>query len=196
MPEQDDGRGGLTPAATADPFAPSRAALAGAEARVGGIVDRAPVGTAVAAAGDHPRAEAAGLTDTDAMRRVAGLPHSIADIVAHLAYWQDWFIARCEGRDVAIAETAAHGWPEVARGDWPVVLARFVGGLDRLADAVALHEPDAPLDPPIAFPRLADYSYRDVWEHVAQHNAHHLGQVVVLRQILGEWPPPAGSYTW
>ena len=43
---------------------------------------------------------------------------------------------------------------------------------------------------------LASYTARDVWEHVAQHNAYHLGQIVVLRQVLGIWPPPAGSYTW
>jgi uncharacterized damage-inducible protein DinB len=31
---------------------------------------------------------------------------------------------------------------------------------------------------------------------MAAHNSHHLGQVVLLRQILGAWPPPSGSYTW
>ena len=31
---------------------------------------------------------------------------------------------------------------------------------------------------------------------VATHNAHHLGQVILLRQLLGAWPPPAGSWTW
>lgn len=54
----------------------------------------------------------------------------------------------------------------------------------------------AHLTPAIEFPMLAEYSYRDVRAHVAQHNAHHLGQVVVLRQLLGVWPPPSGSCTW
>ena len=50
--------------------------------------------------------------------------------------------------------------------------------------------------PAFEFPLLAGYTARDVWEHVGQHNAHHMGQVVILRQFLGLWPPPAGSYTW
>jgi hypothetical protein len=32
--------------------------------------------------------------------------------------------------------------------------------------------------------------------HVANHNAHHLGQIVLLRQLMGRWPPPSGSWTW
>ena len=43
---------------------------------------------------------------------------------------------------------------------------------------------------------LAHYSRRDVFVHVATHNAHHLGQVILLRQLAGKWPPPSGSWTW
>jgi len=52
------------------------------------------------------------------------------------------------------------------------------------------------LTPAIEFPSLAHYSRRDVLVHVATHNAHHLGQVILLRQLLGVWPPPSGSWTW
>ena len=31
---------------------------------------------------------------------------------------------------------------------------------------------------------------------VAQHNSYHLGQIVMLRRVLGAWPPPAGGDTW
>jgi uncharacterized damage-inducible protein DinB len=31
---------------------------------------------------------------------------------------------------------------------------------------------------------------------IAAHNSYHLGQVVVLRQMLGAWPPPSGGLTW
>lgn len=141
-----------------------------------------------------PAATLAGLDPTDALRRVAGLPHSIAEIVAHMNYWQEWFTVRCQGRDQPMAAAAADGWPEVH--DWSAESERFLTGLDALAAVVSQQAPDQPIAPPIAFPMLAQYSYRDVWEHVAQHNAHHLGQIVVLRQLLGVWPPPSGSYTW
>ena len=50
--------------------------------------------------------------------------------------------------------------------------------------------------PPIEHPPLAGYTVRDAIEHMAAHNSHHLGQVVLLRQMLGACPPPSGSYTW
>jgi hypothetical protein len=28
------------------------------------------------------------------------------------------------------------------------------------------------------------------------HNAHHLGQIILLRQLFGAWPPPSGRFTW
>jgi len=37
---------------------------------------------------------------------------------------------------------------------------------------------------------------REQLESLAAHNAYHLGRVVLLRQILGNWPPPSGGYTW
>ena len=43
---------------------------------------------------------------------------------------------------------------------------------------------------------MANYTVQQALAHIAVHNAHHLGQVVTLRQLMGQWPPPAGSWTW
>jgi uncharacterized damage-inducible protein DinB len=136
-----------------------------------------------------------GLSAGDAERRVPGTPHSVAQIVAHLAFWQDWFYARCLGRPMPMVSSAAAGWPAVPAGSWPDVRSRFV---DRLQQLAALADADAtrPVVPPIEFPPLAKYTVGDALVHVATHNGHHLGQVIVLRQLLGAWPPPAGSWTW
>lgn len=143
-----------------------------------------------------PAAALAELSPADATRRVAHAPHSIAEIVAHMAYWQAWFTARCEGRAVLMAPSASIGWPAAESEAWPALMERFVAGLDLLARALASHDPAALVTPAIEAPLMAAYSYRDVGEHVALHNAHHLGQVILLRQVMGVWPPPAGSYTW
>ena len=50
--------------------------------------------------------------------------------------------------------------------------------------------------PPIQFPPIAHFTRRDALVHIANHNAHHLGQVIVLRQMMGQWPPPSGGWTW
>jgi hypothetical protein len=28
------------------------------------------------------------------------------------------------------------------------------------------------------------------------HNAYHFDRTVVLRQMLGAWPPPSGGFSW
>jgi uncharacterized damage-inducible protein DinB len=136
-----------------------------------------------------------GLDARDAERRVDRTPHSIAEIVAHLTFWQAWFHARCTGRREPMPASAAVGWPNVDPGSWPSIEANF---LERLAALTSLASGDVstPVSPAIEFPPLAKYTIADALVHAATHNAHHLGQVVTLRQLLGAWPPPAGSWTW
>jgi uncharacterized damage-inducible protein DinB len=50
--------------------------------------------------------------------------------------------------------------------------------------------------PAIEVPPLAHYTLRDAAVHAANHNAHHLGQIITLRQLMGLWPPRSGGFTW
>ena len=136
-----------------------------------------------------------GLSAADAERRINVEVHSVAEVVSHLSFWQDWFYARCTGAHAPMVSSAAAGWPAVSSGSWPDLRLRF---LNRLQQIAALAEGDVtrPLTPAIEFPPLAHYTIDDVLTHVATHNAHHLGQVILLRQLSGTWPPPAGSWTW
>ncbi len=134
------------------------------------------------------------LSPADAERQLPGAGHSIAEIVAHMSFWQDWFCRRGDGVAEPMAVPAARGWPEVSPGSWPDVQARFAAGLER---AAALDDRgNEPIAPAIEFPPLARYTRRDALVHIAQHNSHHLGQVILLRQLMARWPPPAGSWTW
>ena len=143
---------------------------------------------------------AVALTDLDekpALRRVAPQMHSIAEIVAHMAFWQTWFLKRCRGVAEPPAAPASLGWPPVSAGQWDAIRQHF---LDGAGQAAAFGSQDGvqekPLAPAIEFPPLARYTVRDALVHVATHNAHHLGQVITLRQMMGMWPPPSGSWTW
>ncbi len=144
----------------------------------------------------NPRDALDGVTAALADRRVPGAPHTIAEIVAHLAFWQDWFACRCDATGGPMPRSAAAGWPSPSPGDWDALQRRFLDGLDRLVALGAAIDPARRLDPPIEFPPLAEITVGEVMVHVATHNAHHLGQIVLLRQMLGAWPPPSGSYTW
>jgi uncharacterized damage-inducible protein DinB len=138
-----------------------------------------------------------GLSGEDAARKPAGAPHSIAEVVAHAHFWQRWWLARCQGVGEPIVTSAAAGWPAAGSEGWETLRGEFLDVLARLAaiaeDPAAL---DVPITPAIEFPPLAYHTVRDGLVHVATHNAHHLGQVILLRQLIGVWPPPGGSYTW
>jgi uncharacterized damage-inducible protein DinB len=143
-----------------------------------------------------PRLVLDGLPPDLADRCVPGAPHTIAEIVAHMTFWQAWFRGRCDGTAGPMPAPAALGWVAPEAGRWDAVRAGFLDGLDRLVALGAASDRDRRIDPPIEFPPLGQYSVGDVLVHVGAHNAHHLGQVVLLRQLLGAWPPPAGSWTW
>ncbi len=134
-----------------------------------------------------------GLTAAQAEARVPGAPHSIAEIVAHLVFWHSWFLERCNGVAAPLPAPASAGWPAATGADWDNLREQFLAGIESMAAMAS----DAAVrwrrvDPAIEFPPLSDYSVGDAVTHVAVHNAHHLGQVVLLRQMMSAWPPPEG----
>ncbi len=129
-----------------------------------------------------------GLSAQDACRRVDGAPHTIAEIVAHVRFWQDFTHALLRGEAPTPPEHAAGGWPPTGPDDWDALRADFLAGVkefQRLVFEVDLARPVRPGE---------SLGYELVL-HVT-HNAVHLGQVIQLRQMLGAWPPPGGGDTW
>jgi uncharacterized damage-inducible protein DinB len=137
------------------------------------------------------------LAEQHAAQRISNMPHSIAEVLAHVEFWQNWFLKRCRGEEAPFPESAALGWPAVSAENWNGIRERFLKGLEAAA-AFDAH-PDLlekPIHPAFEFPPMADYTIRDALLHLANHNSHHLGQIVTLRQLLGVWPPAKGSWTW
>jgi uncharacterized damage-inducible protein DinB len=139
----------------------------------------------------------AGLSDAAATAKPASSAHSIAEIVAHMRFWQRWFLDRCDGVAIPVPVPASLGWPTVSAGEWEPIRVAFEADFGR---ALALTEDEARVanvvTPAIEFGPLGEYTVRDALTHIALHNAHHLGQVITLRQQVATWPPPAGSWTW
>jgi uncharacterized damage-inducible protein DinB len=139
----------------------------------------------------------ADLAEADAARKSSDGLHSIAEVLAHMEFWQAWFLKRCRGEAIPMIESAALGWPAAPPDDWLSLRDRFLAGLN---SAVAFAGDPSQLDeritPAIEFPSLASYTVRDALVHVAAHNSHHLGQIITFRQLMGIWPPASGSWTW
>jgi len=132
-----------------------------------------------------------GLSPEDAVRKPEGSPHSVAEVVAHMVFWQERFLQMVDGGEPTPVPTASVGWPSVTADDWPGLVARYLAGLERYRsiaqDAEELRRPLVPGRDRTVGAAIASYYV---------HDAHHLGQVILLRRMIGAWPPPGGGDTW
>jgi uncharacterized damage-inducible protein DinB len=139
-----------------------------------------------------------GLTAEQVLAKPHSLPHSIAEIVSHMCYWQEWVNSCVVTGFTAIAEHAADSWPIVPADGWDALRTRYLASIESAKQIVATSESldESLLPRGVAIPSLARESCGSGILQVAVHNGHHLGQIVTMRQLMGLWPPPAGSMTW
>jgi uncharacterized damage-inducible protein DinB len=131
----------------------------------------------------------AGLDEAQARAVPAGLPHGVADLVAHVAFWQAYLLGVFRGEDPEGVESAAESWPGGEDEGWEALQLRFFRDMNALA-AYAQDEALLQLhDPQERFRSVPLTSF-------AGHGLYHLGQVVTVRRLLGAWPPPGGGDTW
>jgi uncharacterized damage-inducible protein DinB len=156
------------------------------------------VGEAAAAAPAHILD---GLTDELVHRKPAGAPHSIYEELWHTAFWLEISLNWIDGVETPYPASAVEGFPTVLdmeREDWTALRTRFLLGLERAAEAAGDAEwldqsvrcPSRPGEP------VRVMTVREQLENLGAHNAYHLGRTVLLRQLLGVWPPSAGGYSW
>ena len=137
-----------------------------------------------------------GLDPELAGRRTGRTTHSVFQILQHMTYWQDITAARLGGDPPPRPESAALGWSASAapedESDWQAAIACFAEGLREIEARV--------LDPELDLGRIVQpdrgVTAREEVLMVQGHNSYHLGQIVLLRQELGAWPPPRGGDTW
>jgi uncharacterized damage-inducible protein DinB len=128
--------------------------------------------------------------------------HSIWQLVSHVNYWIDYELQRIRGENPAYPSHAAQGWPvesTPANEDaWKKEIAHFVALLGKLA-VLAESTPDVlAREVPATHPDHAKHSstlLAVLWQTLV-HNTYHIGQIVMLRQALGAWPPRGGGDTW
>lgn len=152
------------------------------------------VSRALSGKGAHVEAKAvfAGLGWQAAGTRLDAVQHSVFQLLNHMIYWQDWVIEWLDGKKPPIPKHAAGSWPGGAgpsgSEEWARAVRRFQTGLEdlnrraRKADLFATHGKKKT--------RL------EMLHTIASHNSYHAGQVVLLRRMLGAWPPPSGGLTW
>ena len=130
------------------------------------------------------------LTEDQALSTPPGSLYSIAGIVAHMKFWQDYKTARARGEKLGRPEHIDETFPVPMVGEWEVVRAAFLDGLDLCAQVAVENAGETS-------PDRNDISigYR-LAECPALHSAYHYGQIAMLRQIQGLWPPEGWDDSW
>ncbi|MCA9839130.1 MAG: DinB family protein [Trueperaceae bacterium] len=112
-------------------------------------------------------------------------PHSIYEELWHLVYWQDLLLDWIHGEERIIPEEEGHDWPKkqapAELKEARELVRRFLEGINSAAQ-LARHV--AELDRIV----LQKYTVRSLLETLLAHNSYHLGQIVLLRQLIGIWP--------
>jgi hypothetical protein len=126
------------------------------------------------------------LGETQAVAVPPGSPHSIAQIVAHMHYWQRVNIAKANGQPAPRPARLDDTFVAPLPGTWRHLVTEFLAGIETCqriarekADETSPDRDDTSLDYDLA--------------ESALHNAYHLGQIVLLRRIMGLWPPDGGD---
>ncbi len=139
----------------------------------------------------NPRNVVEDLTLKIAGKKIKDSPYTIWQILKHLNYWQEKFISYIKNESTSPALTAKEGW------SFPT----SPSSEDELKNEIRKFNSN--LDEAISFSKeeLNEKAQRynsgyDVLQAMASHISYHIGEIVLLRRILGAWPPPSGGDTW
>jgi uncharacterized damage-inducible protein DinB len=135
-----------------------------------------------------------------AARQVAGFPHSIGQLVFHINYWMEYELRRIRGQRPEYPEHNSESFPAVTLGDgeWDQLRARMRELLGEFA-ALAKSSPQE-LQREVESAHDGDKNVAGtveavLWQTVA-HTSYHVGQIALIRRVLGAWPPRGGGDTW
>jgi hypothetical protein len=132
-------------------------------------------------------AAVAGIPEADRGSKPAGLPYSPWQILEHLRRTQHDILDFCRTPNYEELNWPADYWPESAGpaspAAWDESIARF------LEDRAALQQliTDPAVDLTAAIPHGKGQTYLREFLLVADHSAYHVGELIVVRRLLGNW---------
>lgn len=132
-----------------------------------------------------------GLNWKAAGKRARGAPHSVFQLLWHMSYWQDWVLKWLDGGNPPMPRHASASWPAkpapASAKAWRQAVRDFRKGLDGLARRSRKKD---------LLAKRGKRTGLGMLHAIASHNSYHAGQVALVRQLLGAWPPPSGGVTW
>lgn len=130
-------------------------------------------------------AAVAGLDPAAVNRRPEGFPHSPWQLLEHLRRTQRDILEFCTEADYQERQWPEDYWPApdttASAADWQASVDAF------RADLEALQTLARETDLFARIPHGSGQTYLRELLLVADHNAYHVGQLVAVRRLLGEW---------
>jgi hypothetical protein len=139
--------------------------------------------------GGHAHAAAAAILDgipfARVNERVDGLPHTLWELVYHLWFAQHDILVFSINPDYEGHDWPGDYWPaaEATRESWADTTQAFFDDQEKLVRLVESEATDLLAE----FDHAPGYTLLREALLAADHNAHHLGQVITLRRLLGLW---------
>ena len=121
-------------------------------------------------------------------RRAAGLPHSAWEILEHLRIAQHDILDFARNPKYQELKWPDEYWPQ--RPDPPDADAwdRSIAAFRRDRDALKQLAIDPAIDLMAKIPHGSGQTYLREVLLVVDHNAYHVGELVLIRRLLGAWP--------
>ena len=136
-----------------------------------------------------------GISDALAHREIGGSPRAIYAELWHITYWLEMTLDWVNGRETPYPEnptrTSFPAKADVESESWEKLCGRFFNGIEK---AAAITRDAAKMEAVVRCPSPAGapvrvMTVREQLESLTAHDAYHFGRIVLMRQILGSWPP-------
>ena len=139
----------------------------------------------------NPRNTVEDLTVEIAGKKNENSPYTIWQVIKHINFWQERFISYIKDDITPPSLSAKEGWSFPASPLNENDLKNEISKLNLSLDEALSFSDD------ILEKKAQKYkSGYDVLQAMASHISYHIGEIVLLRRIIGKWPPPSGGDTW
>jgi uncharacterized damage-inducible protein DinB len=133
------------------------------------------------------------LSAEQAAWKTKNLDNSIWEILAHLNFYNERYLKRFKGEQIPASslensETFA-GAGSASEEDWQREVERFDAVMSEWRNLLESTDEDKLAQ---AVSKENKSPWREVISNINTHNAHHGGQIVVLRKIQGSWDASKG----
>lgn len=128
-----------------------------------------------------------GLTYKQAGIRVEDVPHTIWELIDHIRIAQNDILEFCKNPDYEALDWPSDYWPENSR---PESQEKFEASVQAVLDGIEnmkelIRDPQNNLQQPFSHGD-GQTLFREAML-IVDHNAYHIGQIVLIRRLLGSW---------